>query len=415
VVTDMGGTSFDLGLVVAGSTRFYQWRPIIDHWWVDITMLETLSIGAGGGSIAHVNETLNNRLEVGPLGAGSMPGPAAYDQGGTEPTVTDADLVLGYLNPEYYHGGRMLLSNEKAEEAIIDRIARPRQIDVVEAAFLIRKLVDSNMGDAILKETLLKGYDPNDFILFAYGGAGATHCCGYGPYAGINKMIIFPFSSVFCAYGSSTMDIIHIYEQSRRIPLMAPMTREPILDTEAFNKLVEELQKKAVRDIQGEGFAVESIVFSLELDMKYGGQIHVHRCQSPRMAANSQDDIKAIYDQFELEFSQAYSPMAIYPEGGVEIHNFVLRASVPQEKLDWPVYPDKGTVPPKSSLKGKRNVYWEEYSQFKGTPIYQQDLLESGNVIEGPTIVEAENTTTVLPPGQKISVDKYRNFFIEKM
>ncbi|MDY7038293.1 MAG: hydantoinase/oxoprolinase family protein, partial [Thermodesulfobacteriota bacterium] len=242
VVTDMGGTSFDLGLVVAGSTRFYQWRPIIDRWWVDMTMLETRSIGAGGGSIARVNEMLGNRLEVGPLGAGSMPGPVAYDQGGAEPTVTDADLVLGYLNPDYYHGGRMILDKDKAEEAIREKIARPRQIDVVEAAFLIKKLVDANMGDVILKETLLKGYDPGDFILFAYGGAGATHCCGYGPYAGIDKMIIFPFSSVFCAYGSSTMDIIHIYEQSRRMPMMAPITGEYILDTDAFNKAVQDLQ-----------------------------------------------------------------------------------------------------------------------------------------------------------------------------
>ncbi|EFK09274.1 hydantoinase/oxoprolinase [delta proteobacterium NaphS2] len=415
VVTDMGGTSFDLGLVVGGSSRAYQWRPIIDHWWVDITMLETQSIGAGGGSIARVNKLLNNRLEVGPLGAGSMPGPAAYDQGGTEPTVTDADLVLGYLDPDYYHGGRMALDKKKAEEAILDRIARPRQIDVVEAASLIKKLVDANMGDAILRETLLKGYDPNEFVLFAYGGAGATHCCGYGPYAGINRMIIFPFSSVFCAYGSSTMDIMHIYEQSRRVPLLAPMTKEVILDPDVFNNVVQDLQEKALRDIRGEGFAAKSIVFSLELDMKYGGQIHVYRCQSPRMAVNSQDDGKAIYDQFEHEFSQIFSPLAVNPQGGVEIHNFVLRASVPRENPELPVYPDKGSVPPKGSLRGKRDVYWEEYNRFKSTPVYQQDLLEVGNVIEGPAIVAAENTTTVLPPGQKISVDKHNNIFIEKM
>jgi len=415
VATDMGGTSFDLALVVAGSTRFYQWRPIIDRWWVDVTMLETRSIGAGGGSIARVNKILNNRLEVGPLGAGSMPGPAAYDKGGTEPTVTDADLVLGYLNPDYYHGGRMALDKEKAVEAIKDKIARPKQIDVVEAAFLIKKVVDANMGDVILKETLLKGYDPKDFILLAYGGAGPTHCCGYGPYAGINKMMFFAFSSIFCAYGSSTMDLLHIYEKSQRIPLMAPITREYILDTDAFNKLVQDLQEKAVRDIKGEGFPVESIIFDLELDAKYGGQIHVDRCKSPRITVNSQADSKAIYEQFELEFSQAYSSMGIYPEGGVEIQNFVLRASVPHKKSDLLVYPDKGNIPPKNALKGKREVYWEEYSDFKETPIYQEELLGSGNMIEGPAIIEAENTTAVLPPGQKISVDKYHNFFIENL
>src|SRR5208282_2070587 len=125
IVTDMGGTSFDIGLVVKGSTRFYQFRPIIDRYWVDMSILETRSIGAGGGSIARLNEAVGNRLEVGPRGAGSMPGPACYGLGGTEPTVTDADVVLGYINPDRYFGGKMRLDKTRAVAAVREKIAKP--------------------------------------------------------------------------------------------------------------------------------------------------------------------------------------------------------------------------------------------------------------------------------------------------
>ena len=140
IFTDMGGTSFDVGLVVAGSTRFYQFRPVVDRWLVDMTVLETKSIGAGGGSIAWVDESLGNRLQVGPRSAGSDPGPVAYAQGGTEPTVTDADVVLGYLDPEYFHGGQIALDRERAARAIRNRIARPLGVSVEEAAVLIKRI-----------------------------------------------------------------------------------------------------------------------------------------------------------------------------------------------------------------------------------------------------------------------------------
>ena len=151
MVTDMGGTSFDLGMLIQGSPRFYAWQPSIEHWAIDITMLESISIGAGGGSIAWRNPALSNRLEIGPQSSGSMPGPACYDQGGTEPTVTDADVVLGYVNTDYFHGGQLRLNRESAVESIRERIAQPLGIDIEHAALLIKKVVDGNMGGLIFK------------------------------------------------------------------------------------------------------------------------------------------------------------------------------------------------------------------------------------------------------------------------
>jgi N-methylhydantoinase A/oxoprolinase/acetone carboxylase beta subunit len=415
VVSDMGGTSFDLGLVVAGSSRFYQYHPLIDRWWVDMTVLETRSIGAGGGSIAWLNPTMGNRLEVGPQGAGSMPGPAAYNLGGINPTVTDADIVLGYINPEYYHGGRMRLDKRKAVSAIKEKIAKPLGIEVEEAALLTKKIVDANMGDTIAKETFLRGFKPGDFILFAFGGAGPTHCCSYGPYAGINKIVVFPFSPVFCAFGSSTMDILHLYEQSLRLPLLAPMTMKPFEDYDVFNKAVKNLQEKAIKDITNEGFSLDSIKFGLEIEAKYGGQLNILRFMSPLLSFNSAADVKTIYQAFEDEYCRVYSRISAYPEGGVDMLNLILRATVDHPKPQLPTYPRAKDIPDRGALKGKREAYWVEYGEFRQTPVYDAKSLKHGNIISGAAIIEAEDTTIVLPPPLKLSVDKYHNFILEKL
>ncbi len=196
IFTDMGGTSFDIGVITGGRLRTYDFIPVIDCWRTNIPAIEVKSIGAGGGSIAWVNELMNNTLEVGPQSAGSMPGPACYDQGGEDATVTDADLVLGYLNPDNYLGGKILLDPDLSHEVIEKKIAGPLGVDVMEAAIRIRRVVDARMGQEVFNEVALKGHDPRDFVLFACGGAGATHACGFAPYLHVNKVVVSRYSSV---------------------------------------------------------------------------------------------------------------------------------------------------------------------------------------------------------------------------
>jgi N-methylhydantoinase A/oxoprolinase/acetone carboxylase beta subunit len=413
IATDVGGTSFDLGLVIDGSPRFYQFRPVIDRWGVEITMLESRSIGAGGGSIAKLNPILGNQLEVGPQSAGSLPGPACYDLGGTDPTVTDADIVLGYLNPDYFHGGKIKLDREKAITAIREKIARPLNIDVDQAARLIKKVVDGNMGSEIFKETVLRGYDPKEFVVFAFGGGGPTHCCGYSFGAGVPKVVTFRNSPVFCALGSAVMDMVQFYEMSRHIPLMKPSTMEYFTDYDRFNDVVLELQKRAIRDLEGQGIAPESAIFSLEVEMRYGGQLNMKRVASPRLFLRNTDDAAAIYKQFEKEYSEAYSPLAVYPQGGVDISSFILRSCHVTPKFLLPRYPLKGAKPPDAAFKGKRDAFWEEIGHYVPTNLYEEDLLEPGNVIEGPAIIEAPDTNTVLPPGRTYTVNEFRSGIIE--
>ena len=413
LVTDMGGTSFDLGLVVHGAARVYQFRPIIDRYWVDLSILETRSIGAGGGSIAWLNDDLGGALTVGPRGAGSVPGPACYSLGGTDPTVTDADVVLGYIAPDHYFGGRQRLDQVAAREAIDRVIATPLGISIGEAAVRIRKTVDANMADVIARETFLRGFDPADFILFAYGGAGATHCIGYGSQMGLDRMVVFPFSPVFCAWGSSTMPTVHLYERSRRWELMEPASRRLSDDYEAFNDVVEDLLDQAARDLRGEGFELAQATLSLSLDMKYGGQIHIHRASSPRVTLESEEDVRAVYEQFETEYGAVFSPLNSYPDGGVEVHNFVLRVELPEPAWTLPEQP-LSPGPASDASIGRREVYWDGLGGFADTPIYEQSRLRAGEWLEGPAVVQAEYTTTVVDPGYRLEADAHLNLVISR-
>ena len=293
-----------------------------------------------------------------------------------------------------------------------DKVAE-LQVEVEEAAWLIKKVVDGNMAGEIFKETVLRGHDPKEFVVFAFGGAGPTHCCGYAFGAGVPKIVTFLQTPVFCALGSAVMDMVQFYEMSRHILLMQALTMEYFTEYEQFNEVVEELQRRAIRDLEGQGIAPESAVFSLELEMRYGGQLNMKRVTSPRLFVRNEEDVKAIYEEFEREYSEAYSPLAVYPQGGVDISTFILRSAYITPKIEIPKYPLKETRPPAEAYKGKREAFWEELGRFEPTDTYEQSLLQPGNRLEGPTIIEAADTNIVIPPGRVYTVNEYLSGVIE--
>jgi len=404
IASDVGGTSFDVGMVVDASVRSYEFRPIIDRWMVGISMLQTTTMGAGGGSIAWINALLGDRLEVGPRSAGSYPGPVCYDLGGTEPTVTDADVVLGYIAPDGYFGGKMPLDRDKAVAAVRTKIADPLGVSVDEAAALIRRIVEQNMASAIKREVHLRGYHPEDFALFAFGGGGPTHVAGYR--ADVPTAVIFPQAPVFSALGSSVMDVMHVYEQSRRMPFMAPMTEEIVIDRTAFNAVVDELIGKARTALAAEGLGEAEIVFSVELDMLYGGLVHVKRVSSPVLRLENEDDALLVYEAFEKEFSEAFSPHVVNKPGGAYLDGIVLKATVVTEKMALPVH-DLRPADPSAARTGSRSAYWPELGERAETDVFAFDSLRPGNTVPGPGIVEMEFSTIVVPPGQQLRIDQH--------
>ncbi|MFQ5516716.1 MAG: hydantoinase/oxoprolinase family protein, partial [Acidimicrobiia bacterium] len=366
IVTDMGGTSFDIGHVARGTTtvrvagaayeHFYASTPLIDRWRVGISMIETTSIGAGGGSIAHVNDVLDNLLEVGPDSAGSLPGPACFGLGGTEPTVTDADVALGYIDADYFLGGAMPLIPQLAAEAIQNAVADPLGLSVEEAAYSIKTLVDAKAGNEIFKETNLKGLDPRNFVLFAYGGAGPTHAVGYAKYIQVARIMTFPHASVFSAFGISTMNFARVYEKSRSLRLRQVDSGPYLDDFTAFNAVVDELVAEARRDARGLG-SLESVNFRLEVDMRYGMQPNVTRIRAPKMRLESEADAEALYERFSTDYARIYSPAAVYPQGGVDIENFALWVVMPMRHEDAPIF-ELGAADPSSAQKATRSAYF---------------------------------------------------------
>lgn len=413
VFTDMGGTSFDIGVIADGALRAHDFIPVIDRWRTNIPAIEVKSIGAGGGSIAWINALMGNALEVGPQSAGSMPGPACYDKGGTQPTVTDADLVLGYLNPDNYLAGEMFLDPGLAHDAIAEKVARPLGIGVLEAAYRIRRLVDARMGQEVFNEVALKGHDPRKFAVFACGGAGATHACGFAPYIGARTVVVPAVASVFGAFGASTMQIRQVWDVSRTLKLFRWNEQAWLEDLDAFNRVVHELRDQAVRDLRLEGFPEARIEFRLELDMRYGSQYNLTRIESPRLLLQGEDDVRELCERFTQRYSEIYSPEAAFPVGGINVECFYLTASVSQPRAPFH-HQAAGSDDPSAARGGSRPACFDPTAGLVNTPVFGWTKLVPGNRIAGPALIEAPETTYVIEPGWTYRMDGWRNGVLER-
>ncbi|MGD9811502.1 MAG: hydantoinase/oxoprolinase family protein [Sphingobium sp.] len=414
VFTDMGGTSFDIGLIENGEIKAHDFIPVIDRWRTNIPAIEVKSIGAGGGSIAWINHSLGDTLEVGPQSAGSMPGPACYDKGGKEPTVTDADVILGLYNPENYLGGEMLLDVDLARKAVEEKIARPLGVSVEEAAWRIRRLIDARMGQEVFNEVALKGHDPRNFILYACGGAGGAHAVGFAPFIGVRKVVIPLQSSVFGAFGASTMAIKEVWERSRAMKLFNWVEQSYLSDLALFNELVAEMVDLATRDLKLEGYTEAEMRFRLELDMRYGSQYNMTRVEAPKLQLDGVADVEVLCEAFTLRYGEIYSPEATFPAGGINVESFFLTASVERAAFGLKSETAAPDEPEPKARSGNRPVYWDPSEGFIDTPVFAAAALKSGNRIMGPAVIESADTTYVVAPGWEFHVDPWRNGVLER-
>ncbi|MCS7142255.1 MAG: hydantoinase/oxoprolinase family protein [Aigarchaeota archaeon] len=413
ITAEMGGTTFNMGVITDGRLKSYEFDPIIDRWAVNLSIIENRSIGAGGGSIAWFNPSMGNRLEVGPRSAGSNPGPVCYDLGGREPTVTDADLVLGYLNDKYFLGGKMRLNKQKAARAIKEKIADVLGSTVEEAAWAIKKVIDDHMGTEILTDISLKGYDSRRFVMFSFGGAGPLHAAGVNKHLSVRSIYTFPFGAAFDALASSFLDIKHIYERSVGITLYDPnRPLEELIEgyREKFNLAVDSMKLTAMRDITSEGLNREKLIFTLELDMRYETQLMVATLTSPTQSIDSAADVQKIINAFRSHFYAVYG--IEFPEAVIRLENIRLISEAPAP-LKPKLSPRELSSPdPSRALKEKRPVYWGDEGYLL-TPIYDVTRLLPGNVVDGPSVIEAADTTYVVPEGYNLTVDRYFNMVME--
>ncbi len=401
ITTDMGGTSFDVGLIVDGSWRYAR-EPVVERFHITWPMIAIESIGAGGGTKCRVDPMIK-RLIVGPDSAGADPGPACYDMGGLEPTITDADLILGLINPDYFLGGRKKLSMKNAEKAIREKIAVPLNLDVVEAAAGIYDVINAHMSDLIRRQVVNTGHIPEEFVLYAFGGAGAVHAAAYGSNLGIEEVYIFPTSAVFSAFGIASADIVHTHATSFRYQM-------PV-KPELLNNKLAEIEQGLLNALRREGINPADVELRRTFHMRYKRQLNELDLQVPTKTYTAKD-ISDIIASFDKRYEETYGEGTAYREGGIELISMTIDAVGKTAKPKLVKYSDGGKDP-STALKGNRKVFFTGKAKgFLETNIFEYDRLLSGNLLEGPAIIETPITTIVVPPGKKATIDSGRNVII---
>jgi N-methylhydantoinase A/oxoprolinase/acetone carboxylase beta subunit len=400
ICTDVGGTSFDVGLIYGGEPQLED-EPVIEKYRFRIPKVAVRSIGAGGGSIAWLDAA--NVLRVGPQSAGADPGPACYSKGGEQPTVTDADLVLGYLNPDYFLGGALKLDRQKAAAALrplADRMGK----DIVGVAHAIFKIMNAQMADLIRKCTVERGFDPRHFSLIAYGGAGPTHVAFYSADVQARRIYVLPNATVFSAFGILTSPITHYAMMSRRqgSPYPAAYCRE-------LDGSLKLMSNSIMARFTGEGIPGGDVELARSLTMRYNMQVHEIE------VAIEEDELtpavlrQVIIPRFEKKYADIYGTGTEAKEAGTEIITGKVVGRYYHLAVEK-IVPEKAAAPGcrrKQAAKGERRAFFEMEGSLAGvaTAIYDGHSLAAGDRLEGPAIVERYGDAIVIPPGCQGEVD----------
>lgn len=391
---DMGGTSFDVGVVHDGIVETID-QQAIDGKKFSLPCVDVVAVGAGGGSIAYIDAA--GRLRVGPRSAGAEPGPACYGKGGEEPTVTDANVVLGYIDPDYFLGGDTKLRKDLAEKAIRERIAEPLGLSVVEAAAAIYRVINANMASGTDVNFAKRGYDPRDYALCAAGGAAAVHAVEIMRELGIERLIVPKVAPIYCAYGMMFCDLKHDYQRTY-------VSEAAKVDLAAINALYDEMERVARETLRREGVADGDMLITRAMDVRYYGQFR-DRTAPVATAPVTMEVLQATLDEFHKVHEQTvgYSDKN-YP---TEVVRLLLSGAATTTK---PVSKTiERSADTSRAAKGTRQAYFPG-AGFIDTPVYDGVLLLAGSRVAGPAIIEEKFTTFVLPPGAATETDAHGNF-----
>jgi len=400
---DMGGTTAKVCVVRGGTPEVTNRFWVGGRYFIGVPVMDMVEIGAGGGSIASIDEA--GGVHVGPRSAGAMPGPACYGQGGTEPTVTDADLVLGYINADYYLGGDMAVDVEAARTAIAQKIADRLGMSTAEAAYGIYRLVNANMMAATRVVTVQRGHDPRDFSLVVSGGTAAIHAVRMAQELRIPRVVVPLDAGVFSAVGLITADARCDVHRSY-------VARGSQADPIRMRTIFAEITEEAVSAIEELGFGPEQIVVHREIDMRYLGQAHEVPVEVSKELAQSmgEEALQTVAGLFHEEHLRLFGHAS--PDSEVEFMTLSVAAVGPMELVEAPAV-EAGSADPGDAWKGFRKVYFEEAGGYIDCDTYERSQLRAGNRITGPAIIEQMDTTTVLPPGEKAEVDEYGTLIVE--
>ncbi len=396
IATDMGGTSFDVSLIVNG--QFNRSTGVELEWGIPVrtAMVDVQTIGAGGGSLAWIDK--GGLLRVGPQSAGAKPGPVCYGRGGTEPTVTDANLVLGRLDPGRFAGGQFKL-DKAAAEAAVARFAQKLNLDIYETAHNIIQLVNWNMVNAIRLVSIDKGHDPRDFTLISFGGAGSAHAAALAEIMDVHEVMAPVYQAALSAFGLTIADMRVDVSQTANM-------RSDILDLAVINATLKDLWQRASQTIAHEGY-LETPTMVESIEMRYLGQNYGVEVLLPKPGeALNEAGLAEAYRRFAAQHEGLYGYSLAHEI--IEFVNFNVIALGQTHKSTLPKLAKTGAATP----IGSRQVFFAEVGGFVDCPIYWRDDLAAGNILNGPAVVEEDFSLTLLLPGQRLTVDYWGNLII---
>jgi N-methylhydantoinase A len=406
LTTDMGGTSFDVGMIVDGA-------PVVTHqqevagYHVLKPAIKVTAIGAGGGSIARVDPS--RQLLVGPGSAGAMPGPVCYGRGGLEPTVTDADVVLGIIDPEFFLGGTFPLDRAAAEQAIEERIAQPLGMSCQQAAAGIKAIADHKMADLLDTLTIGQGHDPRDFVVFAYGGAGPAHCHAFGAELAARSICIPATATVHSAFGAVMSDL-HVSAELAD-PMHARVFEEAAqsLDAVRITGNLDQLQAQAEEALRESGADSGDMSCERFIDMRF--RMQVQRIPVPVPAGVvTPAEVTGLLARFERQFEELYGAGSAYRGAGVEIVAFRVDAHGRLAKPDLTQL-ERPTGSETIGLPARRIYLSEDLGEVEAQ-VVRGSALRPGDVLDGPAVIEHPGTTIFVGPGQRAQIDELDNTII---
>ncbi len=403
ITTDLGGTSFDVGVIHDG-LPVVSYKSLVNQYEYFLPKVDVQTLGTGGGSKVWIDATTRS-LRVGPDSAGADPGPVCYGKGGEVPTTTDADLVLGYLDPDNFAGGTMTLDRDAAAAAL-QKLADELGMDLYELASGVATIAEFQMADLIRKVTVQKGLDPREFVVFAFGGAGPVHMGVAARELGVAKVIVpqGDTAAVWCAFGAASADILHVDEQ-------VAIQASPF-DLAQVNAILADLGEKGRQHLLDDGVDAARHVFRYSIDMRHRGQINEVEVDldDGRLDEAALEELR---ERFVARYERLYGRGAALRGARLEMVTFRCRSSAVSRKPTLVAAETLSEVIAPDAQTGTREIWWAEQRALTPTPIYDGYKLVPGNRLDGPCVVETTTTSMVVHPGQRIEVDALGNFVID--
>lgn len=410
--SDIGGTSFDIGLITDGDLAI-ETDPAMARLVLSLPLVSMDTTGAGTGSYVRVDPNYGN-LVLGPDSAGSNVG-VCNPEGGIETvTVSDCHVVLGLINPDNFIGGAIKLSREKAYEAVRTQIAEPLGLSVEDAAFGVTELLESQLRNYLESMILGKGYSPSQYVCFSYGGGGPLHTAGYTKGLGFEDILIPAWAAGFSAFGCGAADFEYRYDKTLDINVGENEEDEVILDSGMeLQEAWMELKEKVAEEFEKNDYASEEVDFKLLYRMQYQGQLNDLEIEAPINGFESISDFETLVQTFEETYAKVYSKSALSPELGYSITGAIVRGVVEVPKPKIPEEALSSETPPRESFLGTRNVYWD--GEYLEASIFEMEKLKPGNLIKEFSIIESTATTLVVPTGFEAYLDEKRIFHLKEL